>query len=326
MALYAILKALGVGPGDEVILPAYTCVVVPSAILHLGAVPVYADIEPDTYTLSAVTVAPLITPRTRVIIAQNTYGLSADLDPLMRLAESRGVFVVEDAAHGLGSYYRGQPAGSVAHAAFFSLQWSKPISTGLGGFAYATDPELARMIGSIVANMSSYPFAASLALVGQQLVRPIADLPSLHYPLVDAYRTLTQRLGWLAGSSHKNELESTQMPAGYRRRMGQFQQYAFAMQLRRLPSIIERRQAAAVEFDTLLQERGFRPPVRPAYADHGMLRYAFRVSNKRQVLEVARALRVPIGDWFSSPLHPVCTYLERWNYRRGQCPRAESSL
>ena len=75
IGLYLILKALGIGPGDEVILPGYTCVVVANAILYLGARPIYADIDPATYTISLETIQPLVTPHTRVIIAQNTFGL-----------------------------------------------------------------------------------------------------------------------------------------------------------------------------------------------------------------------------------------------------------
>ena len=129
VALYAILKALRIGPGDEVVIPAFTCVVVPNAVLYAGATPVYCDIDAATYTPTAETIAPQVTDRTRLIVAQNTFGLSADLNPIMRLAANRGIPVVEDCAHGLGGTYRGRPNGTVADASFFSTQWSKPISS-----------------------------------------------------------------------------------------------------------------------------------------------------------------------------------------------------
>src|SRR5438105_15281527 len=86
VALYAILEALGVGPGDEVIVPAFTCVVVPNVILYLGARPIYADIDAATYNAEAAGIEPRLSPRTKVILAQNTFGLAPDLDPILELA------------------------------------------------------------------------------------------------------------------------------------------------------------------------------------------------------------------------------------------------
>ncbi|HRV96030.1 MAG TPA: DegT/DnrJ/EryC1/StrS family aminotransferase, partial [Anaerolineae bacterium] len=215
VALYAILKALGVGPGDEIILPAFTCVVVPNAILYLGARPIYADIEPDSYNLSARTVEPLITARTRVILGQNTFGLSADLDPLMALARDYRLTMVEDCAHGLGGSYKGRPNGTVADAAFFSSQWSKPFSTGLGGVAYTANPALAQAIAPIAAAMSRPDLGQQAMLQGQLWLRPLANQPRLYYGLVGVYRYLTQTMGLSVGSSSQSELVSITQPAGY---------------------------------------------------------------------------------------------------------------
>lgn len=321
--MYAILKALGVGPGDEVIVPAYTCVVVPNAILYRGATPVYADIEPDTYTPSARTIEPCLTRRTRLIVAQNTFGLSADLTPILNLARRRNLYVIEDGAHGLGSHYREHPCGALTDACFFSTQWSKPVSTGLGGIAYSPHPWLAAKIQQIVAQMPACPRSAELSLAVQRLVRPLADLPALHYRAVDRYRQITQILGWLPGSSGVGELTDTVMPHGYCRRMSRLQRRLLERQLTQLESIISQRRRAADRFDALLRPHGLVPPRRPDYAQHGMLRYAFRVGNKAEFLAAARREHVPVGDWFSSPLHPMTGDLRPWNYHSGRCPVAE---
>lgn len=327
VALYTILKALGIGPGDEVIIPGFTCVVVPNAVLYLGARPVYADIEPENYNLSAATVAPLITARTRVIIAQNTFGLSADLDPLLALAQEHQLMVIEDCAHGLGGSYRGRPNGTVAAAAFFSSQWSKPISTGLGGAAYTADPALARKIEQVLAAAPlPRPGLGSQALLaGQLLLRPLADQPSLHYPLVGLYRLLTQKLGLAVGSSSGPELSAPVMPPAYLQQMGPLQRRGWRWGLAGLAQKVRQRQQAAARYDAFLAGGPLCPPARPAYAEHAMLRYAVRVPHKESFLARARKLHLAVGDWFISPLHPVTGDLRPWGYQPGQCPAAEQA-
>ena len=115
VAWYAILRALGVGADDEVILPGYTCVMDVNPIMYVGARPVYADIEPVTYNLDPGLLEGLITPRTRAIVAQHTYGYPAALDPILTIAKKHGVPVVEDCCLALGARYRGRPVHSREH-------------------------------------------------------------------------------------------------------------------------------------------------------------------------------------------------------------------
>ena len=151
VALYAILRAIDIRPGDEVILPAFTCVAVPNAVLYAGARPVWADIDPETLCLDPAAAAALVTPRTRAILAQNTFGLSADMDALGAVAATVGATLIDDCTHGLGGTWHGRPNGATAPLAFFSTQWSKPISTGLGGFAIARDAEAAARLRDLEA-------------------------------------------------------------------------------------------------------------------------------------------------------------------------------
>lgn len=325
VALYAILRALGIGPGDEVILPGFTCVVVPNAVLYVGATPVYADVDPRTYNVSAGTIEPLITQRTRVILAQNTFGLSADLDSILDLAESHGIFVIEDCAHGLGGSYKGRPNGTVAHATFFSTQWSKPISTGLGGIAYIREPALAARITDVADEMPRPSLSDQAMLLVQLLVRPLARRPILHYPLVKMYRVITQRLNLPVGSSTGEELVSLKMPRGYAKRMGRLQSWYWKQELAKLDTLVARRRQAAAHYDAFLSSAQLELPHRPDYAMHAMLRYPVRVHNKPEVLTRAKQMHIPIGDWFLSPLHPNVGDLSRWGYHAGQCPVAEQA-
>ena len=296
-------------------------------ILYLGAKPIYVDIEPDTYNLSAATVEPHLNERTRVILAQNTFGLSADLEPIMALARQHNIVVVEDCAHGLGGFYQGRRNGTVAHAAFFSSQWSKPISTGLGGVAYIQDNDLAQQVERLIEamKMPAPGLSQQAILAAQLLARPLADKPMLHYPLVSAYRFLTQKLGLSVGSSTNNELETIKMPPGYLKQMSWLQRWGWRRGLAKLEAKVKQRQTVAARYDDFFAALGIAPPYRPANAQHAMLRYPIRVSNKAQLLDQARKLHIPLGDWFISPLHPVTGDLSQWGYRAEQCPMAEQA-
>jgi perosamine synthetase len=107
VALYAILKSLGVSCGDEVILPGYTCVVDVNPIKYLGAKPVYVDIEPNTFNMNPALLESNITPKTKIIVAQHTYGYPCDMDAIMAIAAKRGIVVIEDCCLSFGSTYKG---------------------------------------------------------------------------------------------------------------------------------------------------------------------------------------------------------------------------
>jgi perosamine synthetase len=144
--MHSCLAAAGVGPGDEVIIPAMTVISNASVVLHQNAVPIIADIEPDTFNIDPDDVARKITPRTKAIIPVGLYGLPPDLDPIMALARQHNLYVIEDNAQCYLGYYKGRLAGSIGHMASFSFENSKHMSTGDGGIVITDDEYLAKHI------------------------------------------------------------------------------------------------------------------------------------------------------------------------------------
>jgi perosamine synthetase len=140
-ALHLALAVAGVGPGDEVILPAQTFVATGLAILMQGARPVFADIQPRTGNLDPASVGARLTERTRAIMPVHWAGLPCDMDELNALADEAGVAVVEDAAHALGATYRGRPVGALSRFTAFSFQAIKHLTTGDGGALCCLRPE-----------------------------------------------------------------------------------------------------------------------------------------------------------------------------------------
>lgn len=146
-AIHAALAALDVGPGDEVIVPAHTFIASATPVLHQGAVPIFADVDPRTFCLDPYDVEQKIGPRTRAIIAVHLNGHPADLDPLLAVGESRGIAIIEDAAQAHGALYKGRKVGTIGRLGCFSFWEDKIVTTaGEGGCVITDDDALAERL------------------------------------------------------------------------------------------------------------------------------------------------------------------------------------
>jgi perosamine synthetase len=143
VALSAMYLALGIGPGDEVVVPSLTFVSSATSILHVGAIPVFADIDPETFNLDPRDVARRITKRTKAILAVHYGGQPADMDGLQQVADDARVILLEDAAEAHGATFRDRPVGGLGKAAMFSFTPTKNITTGEGGIVTTHDESLA---------------------------------------------------------------------------------------------------------------------------------------------------------------------------------------
>ncbi len=144
--MHSCLGAVDVKPGDEVIVPPLTAAATAFAVLHQGAIPVFADVDPRTFNIDPESIRQRVTSLTRAIIPVNLYGLSADMDPIMEIANEHDLTVIEDSAQCFLGYYKGRVAGTTGHMASFSLQASKHITTGDGGVVTTDDEELATAV------------------------------------------------------------------------------------------------------------------------------------------------------------------------------------
>jgi dTDP-4-amino-4,6-dideoxygalactose transaminase len=140
-AMDTAMAALEVGPGDEVILPAWTFVSCYNTIVLSGALPVFAEVD-ESFNIDPADIEHRITPRTKAIMVVHLRGVAADMDPIMAIARKRGIKVFEDAAQSMGSAYKGRAVGSIGDIGVFSLQITKPIAAGEGGVVATNDPAL----------------------------------------------------------------------------------------------------------------------------------------------------------------------------------------
>jgi len=159
-ALECALKAAGVEAGDEVIVPALTFVATATAAALVNAVPVFVDVDPQTYNISPQAIERAITDRTRAIIPVHNGGYPADMDSVMDVAQRHGLVVIEDSAHAHGSEWKGRRVGSIGHLGCFSFQMGKTLTCGEGGIVLTNDAQLAEKAYSFhhIGRISGRPF------------------------------------------------------------------------------------------------------------------------------------------------------------------------
>lgn len=325
VALYALLRAIGVGQGDEVIVPGYTCVMNVNPIKYVGAMPIYVDIEPDTFNINVNLLDARITNKTKVIIAQHTYGYPCAMEPIMDIARRRGIYVIEDCCHAFGSRYKGRTAGTFGRAAYFSFQWNKPYTTGLGGMVITSDKDLAERIESLQTEEMCPPSGREVFMLWTELV--IYRL--LVYPRTTAlaqslFRYLTGK-GTLIGSSGIAEFEPRKAEDFFKGASA-MQARAGLRQLRKIEQNISHRTQMALLYDQLLEGKGwksrtyYRAVMQPV-----MVRYPVRIKEKEKALRQAAKAGVELGSWFDCPLHPIETPLVSYDYKIGMCPQAEKA-
>ena len=142
-ALQLALMAIGIGPGDEVVIPAMTFVSAANAVIHTGGTPVLADCDPRTLNVTAETIEPCLSPRTRAVMVVHMAGRCCDMDPILEISEERGIPVIEDCAHAIESTYRGRPAGTMGVVGCFSFYATKNITSAEGGMVITSDAGVA---------------------------------------------------------------------------------------------------------------------------------------------------------------------------------------
>jgi len=293
-------------------------------VKYLGATPVYVDIEPVTYNMDVRLLEARITPRTKVIVAQHTYGYPCDMDAIMEIAARHGLPVVEDCCLALGSAYKGQRCGTFGVAAYWSFQWNKPFTTGLGGMATTARDDLAARIREICDREMAPPSGkAALMLSAERLVYRAAIYPRTTALAQSLFRWLTRK-GLVIGSSATSEFVP-EMPPGFFAGMSAGQARAGLRQVGHIEQNLAHRRRMREVYDGLLREAGWAVPAVPEALDPVLVRYPVRVADKARAVAEAPAARVELGTWFECPLHPAETPLEAYDYRPGMCPEAEKA-
>jgi len=222
--LHAALVAAGVEPGDEVISPALTVIMDAYAIIHVGATPVFADVNPETHAIEPADVRKRITPKTKAIITVSLQGLPVDIDPIMKIAEENNIIVIEDSAQTFLGMYKGRIAGTLGHIGVFSFENKKHLTCGSEG-------------GMIVSNNEKLA----------QRARKFAGIGYKHM-------TATAGRTFLALSKVQDPAYERFDTIGLNYRMTEVSAAIGLAQLERVHSLVSRRQTIAKMFDEVVED------------------------------------------------------------------------
>jgi perosamine synthetase len=258
---FLLLKAFGIGPGDEVIVPSLTFIASVNVIVHTGATPVFADIDPNTYNIDPQEVSARITPRTRAVLPVDQLGLPCEIDQISAIAARYGLLVIEDAACAIGATFRGEPVGRLASATVFSLHARKLVTTGEGGIILTDDSEIAERLRRLRHQ------GMSLSDYERHVASPTK---------FESYSEV-----------------------GYNFRITDVQAAIGVVQLRRLPEMLTRRRLVAQRYSDALSNHPYlKPPSVPAHVQPNWQSYQVRLRReapltRNQLIESLHAQSIP---------------------------------
>jgi perosamine synthetase len=319
VALFGILRALGVGPGDEILVQVPTHIVVANAIRYVGARPVYVDSSPDTYNIDLDAAERAISPRTRAIVLQHTFGNPADLDACLDLAHRHEIEVIEDCVHALGARYRGRPVGTFGKASFFSTEETKTITTTMGGMAVTDDPEIARSLAAFQLGCARPPLSLASRYLLKLIAYQVLTEPHLHRLTRRLYEA-TGRRNPLPGPTTEEEIRGMR-PRGYARRLSNGQAALGRRQLQRLERNLRHRAWVAERYAEHLRGLGLQSPQISSQGTASFVRYPVQVSDRDAAVSAAAPYAV-LGTWFTSVLEEAVDP-RSCGYELGSCPTAE---
>lgn len=317
-SLFAILKSLSIGKEDEVILQAFTCVAVANAILLTGAKPVYADIN-HSLTIDIKDLTGKITPYTKAIIVQHTFGIPASMDLVKKIARKNKLFIIEDCAHVIGGVYKNKKLGSFGEASFFSFGRDKAFSSTSGGMVITNNKSLGIKLRNLQKNIK-YP---SFFWVIQQLFHPIAF--SVILPLYDFFSVgkiilvFLQKINLLSFPVSTKEKEGT-ISIDHIRRLPNALSSLALVQLKRVRQFNKKREGIASIYLKELKKNQLKFLYENTIP---FLRFPLLVEKRDQIIKLFRKNGIYLGTWYSGIIDPEGVNLEKIFYEKGSCQNAE---
>jgi len=331
MGFYAVMKVLNIGPGDEVILPAFTCSVMPNAVIRSGAKPVFADIDASTFGSKAELISAKITPVTRLIVAQHSFGIPCDIRAIVELGKEKGIFVLEDSAIAFDSEINNSKVGTLADAAIFSTDHTKPLNTIIGGLVFSRNTELIEKIRDIWNDCAELETVHKQRLLNTFLFERKYMNPA-RFPRAGLFRRLCSLKNFLAGQGCDPGFLTGDYTAHatadypYPARMPSFLCQLGIYELERWNSEKRRRIGILDKYISIMRESGAPGLVPLIYNSPDRkivpLRFVFEVNNAAQFMGKTSKYLDAEATWFRGPIICAGTKLSDLGYN-GDAPGAE---
>jgi len=320
-AFLAILHALELKEGDEILLQAFTCNAVPNPVMWSGLRPVYVDCNEDDYNIDTEDLERKITQKSKAVVVQHTFGLPAAMDKVVELCQRRNLILIEDCAHALGAEFQGQKVGTFGKVAFFSFSRDKVISCVYGGMVATDDDELAAKVREFQNKVGN----PSFFWIWQQLLHPVGMnwgiLPL--YGIFGKYALVAaQQLHILSKAVHWKEKRGKQ-PGYFPKRLPNALAALALQQLKKVDRFNEYRRDVAGAYYESLKQSSFQ--LLPEFQERKniFLRFPIKHLKAHKIIKKAWARNLLLGDWYTSPVAPDDTQLDKMEYKTGSCPTAE---
>ncbi|MDP4007046.1 MAG: aminotransferase class I/II-fold pyridoxal phosphate-dependent enzyme [bacterium] len=316
----ALLDALSLQKGDEVLIQAFTCNAVPNPILWSGLTPVYVDCKKD-YNMSPEDLVAKITPRSRAVLLQHTFGYPADMEKIQEICKKYNLILLEDCAHALGATYKGKKVGTFGKAAFFSFSRDKVISCVYGGMVATNDNELAEKVRAYQQKAGYPPFL----WIKQQVLHPwlmnLLILPT--YSIFGRYLlVVAQWIHMLSKAVHKKEKRGSR-PGYFPKALPNVLAILARKQLQKLERFNAHRKEMADFYARELRDTKYQILDTKYQEGSIFLRYPIRHPKAHAIIKNAWAQNLLLGDWYTTPIAPHDTDIAKMGYKWGSCHQAE---
>ncbi len=320
-SLLAILDALDLQKGDEVLLQAFTCNAVPNPVIWAGLKPVYVDCSREDFNMDVKDLAKKITKRSRAVIVQHTFGMPADVETIAALCKEHGLFLIEDCAHALGAKFQGKQVGTFGDAAFFSFSRDKVISCVYGGMAVTADSKIGNSLRKFQEKAGNPSFCWTMQQLLHPLLMNMLILPT--YRVFGKYLLLLfQQTHVLSKAVHWKEKQGKQ-PEYFPKALPGALAVLGMQQLRKLEKFNRHRRKLAEFYEAALEGSSFGMPEKFSDRQSVHLRFVLQHPQARGIIRQCWRQNLLIGDWYTSPIAPDDTQAEKIGYKKGMCPVAE---
>jgi len=330
MGFYDLMRLLGIGKGNEVILLGATCSVLVNAVMRKGAIPVFADVDPDTFGSSSQTIAACVTKQTRMIVAQHSFGIPCDIEPIVKLAKEKNIFLLEDCALTLGSKVNGVVVGNFGDAALFSTDHSKPLNTLTGGLVYMRNAKLACSLRLSQTVCSELSVARQKALWRRLILEARYCTPARYgrMGLIEVFSAIKKKLFGMTGDFLSGDFgsnPSTEYP--YPAKLPAFLAAIGLIEIERWPIVAADRSILLGRLLEALSGSQAESYLPKAYKNEALqivpLRFAWSELKGAGVrMALRHFVHVP-WTWFMQPIIATSEPLENLGYRSGSCPVSE---
>lgn len=315
--IFAVISAMNLAKGDEVVVTGFTCSAVVEPLIQLGVKPVFVDIDPATFCLDPSKLESVLNDRTRVIILQHTFGIPGPIQAVMEIARRRNVFVIEDCALALGSKKDGRWLGTFGDAAVWSFELSKTISVGWGGLiGINSDPLLAKRVGDVIEDAG----LQNRLLAAQRLLQVGGSGILYHHNTPRVMR----RYGLAALFKFRVFRKSSDTPASDLRLPSDRQWKFLLRQWKRLDAILLKSKAAQNVYEEVLTSHGCILPLSKfENTETFLIRFPLLVKDPERFALFFADKDIEVGRWFSSPVSSGERSPTLYGYAWGSCPVAE---